>query len=173
MCELSATAPSNLAIGRSNAHAEPRLTATDRSDSEGREQSSVGLHRVVRCTTTSKLILADIKCAMKHAEDVDVATIFHQIGVAIVSVQQHTYMPGRGRMSRAHFRKVGQSLRLIVDSLHSSCRSTRIFNSNVSVNIAQPALGFRGPNYSCHCLILRPISWLETMRPASESASPR
>ena len=33
---------------RSNAPHEPRLTATDRSDSEGRERSSVGLHAVVR-----------------------------------------------------------------------------------------------------------------------------
>jgi hypothetical protein len=47
------------------------LTATDRSDREGREQSNVGLQLVVRCTTTSKLILADIKGAMKHAEDID------------------------------------------------------------------------------------------------------
>src|SRR5690606_6470490 len=31
-----------------NAQAEPRLTATDRSDSEGREQSNVGLQLVVR-----------------------------------------------------------------------------------------------------------------------------
>ena len=37
----------------SNATHEPRLTATNRSDSVGREQSNVGLHAFVRAQTAA------------------------------------------------------------------------------------------------------------------------
>lgn len=80
--------------------------ATDWSDSERRKQSNVGLQRVVRCPKTSKLILADIKRAMKHAEDIDITAVLDQVGDSIMSVQQYAHIPGRSPVSCAHFRKV-------------------------------------------------------------------
>ena len=121
----------------------------------------------------SRLILADIKRAMKHTEDIDIAASPNQLGDSVISVQQYPHMPRRSPVPCAHLREVRQSLRLPVYPFHGSYRSSRIFCSNVVVDIAQPALSFGGPNYPCHCLILRPISSSETTRPASESASPR
>jgi hypothetical protein len=45
-----------------------------------------------RCYVASQLVLADVQCSMKHAEDVDIPVVPHQVGDTVVAVEHDADM---------------------------------------------------------------------------------
>ncbi len=110
---------------------------------------------------------------MKDAEDVDVPVVFDEIGNPVVSVEEDAHMARRCGVAIADFREGSENLRPLIDSLSRAACGARVFCGDVFENVFEPALGLLSPDYFCHERMRRPISSLEIVRFASESASPR
>ena len=71
----------------------------------------------------SELISTDVERPMKNAQYVDAFMIVHQIGDAIVAVEEDSYMSARCPVAMADFRKASQHLRPLKDAVDGlSCR---------------------------------------------------
>lgn len=110
---------------------------------------------------------------MKHAQNIDVATIAYQIRDAIVAVQQYSHPAQGGFLAVPDFGVINQHLGSIVYSAHDIGRGSRVIFGDVLENFLEPFLRLVRPVYFCHARIRRPISSFEMVRPASESARPR
>ena len=77
------------------------------------------------------------------------------------------------RCAMAYVGKLAEYLRTFVDAFHNPSSGRRVILCNVREYILKPRLSFPSPIYPCQARILRCISSLDSVRPASESASPR
>ncbi len=121
----------------------------------------------------SKLVSGNVERTVKDTEDIDVPVIFDEIGDSVMPVEEDAHMARRRGVAIADFREGGENLRPLIDSLNRAARGVRVLCGDVLENVFEPALGLLGPAYFCHERMRRPISSLEMVRFASESASPR
>ena len=120
-----------------------------------------------------ELVAADIRRAVKYAENVNVAVVLHQVRDTVVAVQENANVTRRGLVSVSDLRKVLDGLGPVIDPLNRfSCRP-RIVRCNVLEDVLEPALCLSRSIYLCHERMRRLISSFEMTRFASESASPR
>lgn len=111
---------------------------------------------------------------MENAHDVDVSIRLYQVGNAIVAKEQYANLSSRREMiAITRFREPAQQLCLVIDALHRPPGSLRIIHCNVIIDIVDPLFGLSRLVQFRHERILRRISSLLMVRPASESASPR
>ena len=110
---------------------------------------------------------------MEDAEDVNVAIVFDEVGDTIVPVQEDAHVARGSGVEMTNLWEGGEDLRSLIDSLDRARRSVGVIGGDVLEDVLEPTLSFLGPGYFCHERMRRPISSLEMVRFASESASPR
>lgn len=110
---------------------------------------------------------------MKDTKNVNVPVFLHQVGDAVMPVEQDADVARSCRVPGTELRKSPQILGSIVDAFDRSGSGLWIVSRDVLKNVVKPALSFFGPPYLCHDRMRRPISSFEIVRLASESEIPR
>lgn len=91
-------------------------------------------------------VTIDIKGAVEDAEDLHHIALAHEVGDAVMPLQQHADVAlWRAPVLVAHLREVGKNLDLIVDSLRYLGRVGRAVLRDVLVDVLKPGGRLFGP----------------------------
>ena len=110
---------------------------------------------------------------MEDAKNIDVSIVLHEVGDPVMPIEQDSDVARGCHVTVSDFGKAGEDLRPLIDFLNGAPGGMRIIGGDVLEDVLEPALCFFRPRYCCHERMRRPISSLEIVRFASESASPR
>lgn len=110
---------------------------------------------------------------MKHAENIDVAYVFYEVGDPIVSIEQNTNVARRRDITVTNFGNRRENLCSFKNTVNRTCGDAGTVCRNVLKDVFKLALSLCSPRYCCHERMRRAISSFEITRLAAESASPR
>ncbi len=120
------------------------------------------LQPIVRCH--SQLVLGEVECAMKHAQNHNVQVVLNEVSDSVMPKQKQTDGAFGRTVALPNVRKLAQHLHPVINSLNGAQGGRRVVQSNVLENVREPSLSLPGPNYLCQDRMRRCISSFDNVR---------
>ena len=119
-------------------------------------------------------IAVDIQGGVEYAEDLDCEAVTDEIGDAVVAVDEDAdFTLGLGTVPVSEQGEGLEKLNLLVNGIDDALGCLGIILGDVALDVLKPDDGLLSPPYFCHSFMRLPISSLEIVRAARESARPR